>query len=83
VPKTFQNDTFYVIALGEQILNNGLDRIDHFSWHDTLEYRYPHWLFDVVNSAINSSFGLTRNLCFCMHTSKLIYVNPILDFTKK
>ena len=45
--KTFQNDTFYTIKVGESILENGIDMKDHFSWHD-LEYTYPHWLFDVV-----------------------------------
>jgi hypothetical protein len=57
VPKKFQNDTFYIISLGKQILENGLDRTDHFSWHKGLEYRYPHWLFDVINSGLYSSFG--------------------------
>lgn len=58
VPKTFQNDTFYVIALGDYIIENGIDRVDHFSWHNDLEYRYPHWLFDVINGGLYNSFGL-------------------------
>lgn len=45
--KTFQNDTFYTIKIGESILENGIDMKDHFSWHD-LEYTYPHWLYDVL-----------------------------------
>lgn len=47
VPKEFQNDTFYTIKIGESILNNGLDMIDHFSIH-SLSYTYPHWLYDVL-----------------------------------
>lgn len=45
--KTFQNDTFYTIKVGESILEHGIDMKDHFSWHE-LDYTYPHWLFDIV-----------------------------------
>ena len=40
--RTFQNDTFYTIKIGESILEHGIDMVDHFSWHD-LSYTYPHW----------------------------------------
>lgn len=46
-PKTLQNDTFYTITLGEYVLNNGIDMLEHFSWHEGLIYTYPHWLYDV------------------------------------
>ncbi len=46
VKKTFQNDTFYSIKIGELIIHNGIDMLDHFSFHN-LGYTYPHWLFDV------------------------------------
>lgn len=49
--KTFQNDTFYTIKIGESILKNGIDGKDHFSWHK-LNYTYPHWLFDVITYKI-------------------------------
>ena len=44
--KEFQNDTFYTIKVGESIMKNGLDNLDHFSWHK-LNYTYPHWLYDI------------------------------------
>lgn len=46
-PVTFQNDTFYTIKIGEYIKNNGIDMMDHFSWHENLSYTYPHWLYDL------------------------------------
>ena len=46
-PVTLQNDTFYTIKIGEHILQNGIDMKDPFSWHENLEYTYPHWLYDV------------------------------------
>lgn len=45
--RTFQNDTFYTIKIGESILEHGIDMKDHFSWHN-LDYTYPHWLYDIV-----------------------------------
>ena len=45
-PKTLQNDTFYTITIGKQILNTGIDGVDHYSWHENLPYTYPHWAYD-------------------------------------
>ena len=56
--KVFQNDTFYTIKLGELILNNGIDMLDHFSIH-TLAYTYPHWLYDVFIYIIYHFFSFT------------------------
>lgn len=47
-PKTLQNDTYYTIAIGEYILDNGIDMQDPFSWHEDLPYTYPHWAYDVA-----------------------------------
>ena len=47
VRKSLQNDTFYTIEIGELILKNGIDMLDHFSFHTDLAYTYPHWLYDV------------------------------------
>ncbi|MBR2704224.1 MAG: hypothetical protein IKE91_02010 [Clostridia bacterium] len=67
-PKTFQNDTFYTIKIGEVIQNTtqdvkdllpwnkGLDMKDHFSYHN-LPYTYPHWLYDFLTFKIYSVYG--------------------------
>ncbi len=47
-PKTLQNDTYYTIAIGEHIMENGIDMVDPFSWHEDLPYTYPHWAYDVA-----------------------------------
>ena len=47
-PKTLQNDTYYTIKIGEQIIENGIDMKDPFSWHENLPYTYPHWAYDVA-----------------------------------
>ena len=56
--KTFQNDTFYSIKIGKLILNNGIDMMDHFSFHN-IAYTYPHWLYDVFIYLIYKLDGLT------------------------
>ena len=61
-PKSLQNDTFYTIKIGQLIRENGIDYVDHYSWHTTsdgspLPYTYPHWLYDVGMSMIFDGFG--------------------------
>lgn len=57
VERTLQNDTYYTITLGKYILNNGIDMMEHFSWHQGLIYTYPHWLYDVFMYIIYNTFG--------------------------
>ena len=60
VGKTFQNDTFFNISIGEYILENGIDMKEHFSWvPDNLDYGYSHWAFDVICYKIYNLFGFT------------------------
>lgn len=58
-PVTLQNDTYYTIEIGKQIMETGIDMQDHFSWHQDLAYTYPHWLYDLIAYQIYSSFGMT------------------------
>ncbi len=51
-PKAFQNDTFYTIKIGQDIRANGIDYVDHYSWHGNLKYTYPHWLYDFLTGLI-------------------------------
>jgi len=58
IPRTFQNDTFFNIAIGKDILENGIDMKEHFCWvTDDLDYSYSHWAFDIVTYLIYNSFG--------------------------
>lgn len=56
-PVTLQNDTYYTIKIGEYIENNGIDMKDPFSWHEGLDYTYPHWLYDLLTYKLFSAFG--------------------------
>lgn len=55
--KSFQNDTFYIIKLGEDILKYGVDLVDHYCWVTNLAYTYPHWLYDVFLYLIYDNFS--------------------------
>lgn len=58
--KTFQNDTFFNIAIGKDILENGIDMKEHFAWiPDNLDYTYSHWAFDIITYQIYNYFGFT------------------------
>ena len=66
-PKQMQNDIFYTIRIGNLIQQNGIDGVDHFSWHDGLPYTYPHWLYDVGMSLIYNLGGFNAiyiSTCF-------------------
>lgn len=65
VPKTFQNDTYYTIKIGEYILENGITMKDPFSWHENLGYTYPHWAYDVATYLIYNIANFTR----CIHSN--------------
>ena len=73
-PITFQNDTYYSIAIGKHIVENrSIDMQDPFSWHDNLPYTYPHWAYDVGTYLI---YQLGENIGiggFCA-----IYITTIL-----
>lgn len=64
-----QNDTFYLIKLGEDIVHNGIDFMDHYCWISKLPYTYPHWLFDVLMYFVYSIGGYAG-----------IYVSTIIMF---
>lgn len=76
VPIEFQNDTFYTVTIGKDILQYGFDGIDHYSWHEGLSYTSPHWLFDVINYLIYdfASFnGLYIFVCIMSSITMILF----------
>ena len=83
-PVTMQNDTYYTVKIGEHILNDGIEYMDVFSWHEGLPYTYPHWLYDVIMYLIYSIGGFTgiyiSTVCFASILGILIYyTNNLLN----
>ena len=86
-PVTLQNDTYYTIKIGEHIQNNGIDMKDPFSWHEDLNYTYPHWLYDLLTYKIYSQFGmmgiyLTTRLLSCILGITLFFVSSKISKNK-
>ena len=86
-PITLQNDTYYTIKIGEHIQNNGIDMKDQFSWHEDLNYTYPHWLYDLLTYKIYSQFGmmgiyLTTCLLSCILGITLFFVSSKISKNK-
>ena len=78
-PIALQNDTFYTIKIGDFIIHNGIDMLDHFSIH-TLPYTYPHWLYDCLIYLIYSISGFTslyifNIVCFIGLIALIFYFN--------
>ena len=59
VSPAFQNDTYYIIKLGEQVLDSGLDRSDHWAWSAQLINTYPHFLLNIIFALLYRAFGFT------------------------
>ena len=82
--KTFQNDTFYTIKIGQLLRTSGLDYIDHFSWHESLPYMYPHWLYDIATSLVYDFMGGFAGVYIVnivtYITSKKITKNQLISF---
>jgi uncharacterized membrane protein len=91
-PKTFQNDTYYTIKIGQDIRANGIDYVDHYSWHENLDYTYPHWLYDFITGLIYDFCGgfagiYAATVILAMTMGILLYVtnkklskNEVLSF---
>ena len=78
--KVFQNDTFYLIKIGCDILKNGIDLKDHYCWVTNLNYTYPHWLYSVFVGLIYNSFGnlgiyVSTIFLFIVLNLSIYYVN--------
>lgn len=77
---SYNNDTFYLIKLGESISKYGLDMKDHFSWIISLPYTYPHWLYSIFLFFIYDNFGflgiyLSCIIVFIVLSLIIYYVN--------
>lgn len=59
IEKTFENDLFFDIKTGQNILKYGIDFKDHFSFIPNLVYIYHHWLYDLIVYGIYKLFDYT------------------------
>ncbi len=78
IPKTLQEDTYYMIKVGEYISANGMqviqERIEPFSWLDGMKYTYPHWLLDIIFYLIYNAFDFLGIYIFVLIIGILTYM---------
>lgn len=83
VKKTFENDAFYTIALGELVLENGIDMQDHFCFVKGLSYTYPHWLFDSIVSIFYKVWDLAGVYLFTVIMSIVFSITMFIIMKKR
>ena len=71
ITKEMQNDTFFTIATGEHILQEGYDNVDHLTWHENLGFYKLRWAFDVAIAFIYNTFGFAGIYAFVVIIASL------------
>lgn len=73
VKKSMTNDTFFTIAIGRNILKNGITNYDNLTIHGKL--KFPHsGVFDILIATIYNLFGFNRNLyLYCIDGTFYFY----------
>lgn len=72
VNKSFQNDTFFTIAIGQNILENGIENKEVLTWHENLEFTNVRWLFSVGIATIYNACGFIGIYIFTLIISAAI-----------
>ena len=66
VRRVMQNDLFFTIATGREMLANGYDNMDHLTWHEGLTFYKLRWAFDMIMTLLYNSTGFTGIYIFVM-----------------
>lgn len=72
IDKTFQNDTYFTIPTGNYILENGVDDVEPFTWHENLKFTKLRWAFDVTVASVFNLAGYTGLYIFTIVVAELI-----------
>ena len=66
VRRVMQNDIFFTIATGREMLANGYDNMDRLTWHEGLTFYKLRWAFDMIMTLLYNSTGFTGIYIFVM-----------------
>lgn len=83
VGKTFQNDTFFTIPTGNYILENGINDVEPFTWHDNLKFTKLRWAFDISVAGIFNISGYTGLYICTVVIAELIATTLFITMNKK
>lgn len=72
ITKIMQNDTYFTIATGNEIISNGYDNMDHLTFHEGLSFYKLRWAFDVTIASIYNVYGFTGIYVFIIGIACII-----------
>lgn len=72
VYKTFENDTYFGIAVGNKILDVGFYTKEDFSFVGGLEYENVRWIFDIIIATVYNNFDYLGIYVFVMLVTAII-----------
>lgn len=83
VHKTFENDTYFTIATGNYTMQNGVNDVEPFTWHQNLKFTKLRWGFDIVVASVYNLAGFNGLYIFTVFMSALIGVSLFITLTKR
>ena len=84
ISKTLQNDTYSAIKIGDYIIHNGIDFVEHFNFNELVHHN-ARWLFNVILAFIYNKFDFFGVYIFTVINSivlGLIMFNTLLKKNK-
>lgn len=72
VIKTFPNDTFSTIGIGDYTLKNGINFAEQFNFNSGLTYHNARWLYTIVVALFYNNLGFFGIYLFTVITSIII-----------
>lgn len=73
INKNIANDTLFTIAIGNNVLANGITNMDTLTWHENLEF--PHsGIFDVIIATIYNKFDFGGIYVYTILMAVFIFV---------
>lgn len=83
IHKTFENDTYFTIATGNYILENGVNEVEPFTWHENLKFTKLRWGFDIAVASIYNLAGYNGLYIFTVIMSATIGVCLFITLIKR
>ncbi len=74
VHKELENDTYFTIATGNYIVNNGINEDEPFTYHKNLKFTKIRWAFDIVVSQIYNISGFKGLYVFLLIVAIIIAI---------
>ena len=82
VTRSLQNDTFFTILLGQDILKNGIRYDEFLTRNTTFTFYNIRWLFDIIIATIYNNYSFNGIYFFTLTVASIISLLLYLIITK-